>query len=88
MSNPLALEFFLSIIRDTAIDPGSILTATMDWLEGNQAEDGELQNPPDLLEWAHKLWWSEGGQNQPDSITGDMVRFGERSKTVEERTKQ
>ncbi|MBV7327869.1 hypothetical protein KFU94_06335 [Chloroflexi bacterium TSY] len=88
MSNPLALEFLLGVIRDTNIDSGSILTGAMDWLVDNQAEDGELHNPPDLLEWPHKPWWSEGGQNQPDSITGNLVRLGERSNVVEERTKR
>jgi len=35
LSNPLMLEFLLSIIRDTGIHPGTLLDKTPEWIESH-----------------------------------------------------
>ena len=87
-SNPLALEFLLSVFRDTGIEPGDLLDGAAAWVETNQADDGTLINPPDLLDWPHKPWWNEGGQTAPDSIVGNLIRFGKSAAQIEARTQQ
>jgi hypothetical protein len=71
-SNPLMLEFLLSIIRDTGLPIGDLLEGTPDWLEDNQNPDGSLKNPPELLNYPHAQWWPEG-QTIPASITGNLL---------------
>ena len=47
MSNPLMLEFLLTVMRDTGLPPGSLLDGTPEWVAIIQNEDGSLQNPPE-----------------------------------------
>jgi hypothetical protein len=73
MSNPLMLEFLLSVMRDTGLPPGSLLEGTPQWLASIQKEDGSLSNPPGLEEYPKAQWWEEG-QTIPDSITGNLLK--------------
>jgi hypothetical protein len=75
VSHPLALEFLLTIFRDTGIPAGNILDGTVEWVERNRKEDGSLENPDKLLDYPHAPWWSEGGQTAPDSITGNLIKL-------------
>ena len=86
MSNPLMLEFLLSIWRDTGIPLDGMLEGTGEWLENVQRDDGSLRNPPEILDYPHAPWWNEGGQSIPDSITGNLTALGLCPATVSERT--
>ena len=85
-SNPLMLEFLLSIVRDTGLDLGDLLDGTPAWLASVQNEDGSLQNPIDLLNYPRAQWWEEG-QTIPASITGNLIRLGICPEPVRERTR-
>ena len=74
MSNPLMLEFLLTMLRDTGLPPGSLLEGTPDWVEKIQNDDGSLQNPPGLGDYPRAQWWGEG-QDKPDSITGNFLKL-------------
>lgn len=74
-SNPLMLEFLLTILRDTGLPPGSLLAGTPEWLESIQKPDGSLGNPPQLVDYPRAQWWVDG-QNIPASITGNLIKFG------------
>ncbi len=74
MSNPLMLEFLLTVLRDTGLPPGSLLEGTPDWVEKIQNDDGSLQNPPGLGDYPRAQWWGEG-QDKPDSITGNFLKL-------------
>lgn len=87
-SNPLQVEFLLSVIRDTGLPAGNLLEGTVSWIEQNRSEDGSLKNPPGLLDYPHAPWWSGGGQNQPDSITGNLLKLGLCSPTLAESTQR
>jgi len=87
MSNPLMLEFLLSVMRDTGLSPGNLLDGTPEWVEGNQDEDGSLQNPQGLLEYPHAQWWEEG-QDKPASITGNLIKLGICPPIVRDRTRK
>jgi hypothetical protein len=87
MSNPLMLEFLLSVLRDTGLPPGNLLEGTPAWLEGIQNEDGTLQNPPGLLDFPHAQWWQEG-QDIPASITGNLIKLGLCPDSVRTRTRE
>ena len=71
-SHPLALEFLLSMLRLTGLPVGNLLDGTPQWLESQQNEDGSLKNLASVLTYPHAPWWSEGGQNEPDSIVGNL----------------
>lgn len=86
MSNPLMLEFLLSVMRDTGLPPGAILDGTPEWLASNQKDDGSLSNPPGLDQFPRAQWWEEG-QTMPDSITGNMIKYGLCPDTVRDRTR-
>ncbi|WP_391573805.1 prenyltransferase/squalene oxidase repeat-containing protein [Cohnella sp.] len=75
-SHPLALEFLLTIERDTKIPLTDLLEGTVDWIERNKNEDGSLKNPDSLHKYPHAPWWSNGGQSSPDSITGNLIKMG------------
>ncbi|RME57098.1 MAG: hypothetical protein D6790_13840, partial [Caldilineae bacterium] len=75
-SHPLALEFLLTVLRRTQIDPGPLLEGVAAWVEAHQGSDGALVNPPNLLDYPHQPWWQEGGQTAPDSIVGNLAAFG------------
>lgn len=74
MSNPLMLEFLLVVMRDTGLTPGTLLDGTPQWLETIQNPDGSLQNPPGISEYPRAQWW-DVGQDTPDSITGNLIKF-------------
>jgi|GEM_PF-457238 len=86
MSNPLMLEFLLTIIHTTGLPPGSLLDETPDWVESIQNDDGSLQNPPGLGEYPRAQWWGDG-QNKPDSITGNLLKLGLCPPPVRQRTR-
>ena len=86
LSNPLMLEFLLSVMRDTGLPPGSLLDGTPAWLASIQGEDGSLANPPGLGEYPRAQWWEEG-QTAPDSITGNLIKYGLCPKSVREKTR-
>ena len=87
LSNPLQLEFLLAIMRDTGISPGDLLDGTPEWIKKNLNEDGTLKNPHSLLDYPYAPWWSTGGQTLPDSITGNLIRFGHCPSTIANSTK-
>ena len=86
LSNPLMLEFLLTVIRDTGLPISSLLVGTPDWVETNQQEDGSLINPPGLMEYPHAQWWQEG-QKAPDSITGNLIKLGLCPTSVRQKTR-
>lgn len=86
LSNPLMLEFLLSMMRDTGLSPGPLLEGTPDWLASIQQEDGSLSNPPGLAEYPRAQWWEEG-QTIPDSITGNLLKHGLCPPSVREKTR-
>jgi len=86
LSNPLMLEFLLTLIRDTGIPLGTLLQNTPEWVEKIQKPDGTLGNPPELLDYPHAQWWQEG-QYMPDSITGNLIKHDLCLPTVQEKTK-
>lgn len=85
-SHPLALEFLLTIARDTNIPLTGLLEGTVDWVERNRSEDGSLMNPDSLHKYPHAPWWSSGGQSAPDSITGNLIKLGICSTSLAEST--
>lgn len=87
-SHPLALEYLLTMLVSNEIPIGSVLDGAPQWLESNQAEDGSLQNPPDLLGYPFAPWWVEGGQDDPTSPTGNLMKLGLCPPQVAERTKE
>ena len=86
LSNPLMLEFLLAVMRDTSLPPGSILEGTPAWLDSIQGEDGSLANPQGLGEYPRAQWWEEG-QTAPDSITGNLIKYGLCPEPVREKTR-
>lgn len=74
-SNPLMLEFLLSIFRDTGLAPGDLLEGTPEWLESIQQADGSLVNPSGFMDYPRAQWWQEG-QTNPASITGNLIKYG------------
>jgi hypothetical protein len=85
-SHPLALEYLLTVVRDTNIPVGNILEGTVAWLEKNRNQDGSLKNPDSLLKYPYAPWWSNGGQSAPDSITGNLIKLGLCSSSLTEST--
>jgi hypothetical protein len=76
-SNPLGLEFLLSVNRDTGVPVTKVLEGTPEWVLRNRAADGSLLNPASLRDYPLASWWAEwGGQRAPDSITGNLLRLG------------
>ncbi|HEU4965837.1 MAG TPA: hypothetical protein VFV52_18660 [Bacilli bacterium] len=85
-SNPLALEFLLSVVRDTRLPVGDILDGTPEWVERNRNEDGSLKNPDNLHQYPFAPWWSGGGQTIPDAIVGNLRRVGLSTPSLEQST--
>lgn len=72
-SNPIALEFLLSMMTTFGIPAGNLLDGTAAWVESVQNEDGTLRNPPSLFDYPLAPWWAgDGGQTIPDSIVGNL----------------
>jgi hypothetical protein len=92
-SHPLALEYLLSVLRDTGLPPGSLLDGAAAWVEANRKDDGSLINPPSVLDYPHAPWWelgevtAEGGQTAPDSITGNLYKHGKATQSLLESTR-
>lgn len=87
-SHPLALEFLLRVLHDSALPAGDLLDGAAEWVQANQNEDGSLKNPPDLLEYPHAPWWNEGGQSQPDAIVGGLLREGKANASILSKTRE
>ena len=76
-SHPLALEFLLTINRDTGLPLGDLLTGAPEWVVANLNTDGTLRNPPAIRDYPIAPWWVEaGGQTVPASLTGGLLRLG------------
>jgi hypothetical protein len=76
-SHPLALEFLLVVLVQNDLPPGDILDGAAAWVERNRAAAGSLINPPEVLDYPHAPWWNEGGQTAPDSIVGNLAKYGQ-----------
>ena len=88
-SNPLQVEFLLTIFRDTGIPTGNLLAGTAQWIEDQLNEDGTLQNSTALSKYPLAPWWTEwGGQRQPDSITGNLIKHGACTPKLAQSTRQ
>jgi hypothetical protein len=71
------LEFLLFILRDTGLPVGHLLDGAAAWVEANRNDDGSLKNPASVRDYPLAPWWVEsGGQTTPDSITGNLIKFG------------
>jgi hypothetical protein len=87
-SHPLALEFLLATLTQHDLPAGDLLDGASAWLERNRQPDGSLVNPPQVFEYPHAPWWDGGGQDKPDSITGNLIRYGKASRDLRESTMQ
>lgn len=87
-SHPLALEYLLRMLQDTKLPVGDLLDGAASWIESVQDENGKLVNPSDLHDYPHAPWWSEDGQNQPDSIVGNLIAFGKSNDAIIEKTRR
>ena len=88
-SNPLALEYLLGLMRHCEIPPGDLLNGCADWVEAQMEADGTLRNPPETRDYPLAPWWDkDGGQNQPDSITANLIRFDAATPSLVEKTKR
>ncbi len=88
-SNPLALEYLLGVMKHCAIPPGPILEGCAAWVESQMDAEGNLANPPETRDYPLEWWWREkGGQNMPDSIVGNLIRFGCARPSLIEKTKR
>lgn len=87
-SHHLALEYLLTILIANEIPIGTVLDGAPAWLQANQAEDGALINPPNILDYPHAPWWVSGGQDDPTSPTGNLIKLGLCPPQVVTRTQQ
>lgn len=86
-SNPLALEYLLSVMKYSQIPPGAVLDGVSDWVESQMDEVGDLKNPPETRAYPLAPWWQEqGGQTMPDSIVGNLIHFGRAEPSLIEKT--
>ncbi|MCI0710403.1 MAG: hypothetical protein L0154_09605 [Chloroflexi bacterium] len=87
-SNPLPVEFLLTVLSFNDIPPGDLLTGVGDWILAQMKDDGSLRNPPTLFDYPHAPWWVDmGGQQEPDSIVGNLMKFNACPPQLAERTK-
>jgi hypothetical protein len=86
-SHPLALEYLLRVLKDTEIPVGNLLDRAAAWVETVQDDNGKLINPPDLYDYPYAPWWSTDGQNQPDSIVGNLIAFGKANDSIIKKTR-
>lgn len=87
-SNPLALEYLLGVMRHSGIPAGSILDGAANWVEAQMDERGDLRNPAATRAYPLAPWWQEdGGQVMPDSIVGNLMRFGCATSSLIDKTK-
>lgn len=87
-SHPLALEYLLGMMKHAGVPAGSIFAGASDWLEAQMDEQGNLRNPPETRQYPLEPWWrEEGGQTVPDSIVGNLMRFGAAKPSLINKTK-
>lgn len=86
MSNPLMLEFLLTMMRDTGLPTGSLLDGTPEWVEMIQNKDGSFQNPPGMGNYPRAQWWGDG-QDKPDSIVGNLLKLKKCPPAVRQKTR-
>ena len=87
-SNPLALEYLLSVMKFARIGPGGILDGAADWTESQMDAAGNLRNPAETRHYPLAPWWRDnGGQTMPDSIAGNLLHFGCATDSLIDRTK-
>ena len=88
-SNPLALEYLLSVMKYAQIERGTILEGVSSWVESEMDEAGNLQIPESTRDYPLAPWWQEtGGQTMPDSIVGNLMHFGAATETLVDRTRR
>lgn len=88
-SNPISLEFLLTVIRDTEIPIGNLLDGTVDWLERNINEDGSFSAPDTLYKYPHAWWMAKDiDPTIPDSIVGNLKKLGLCTPTIDIYTKK
>ena len=88
-SNPLALEYLLGLMRHAGVPPGQLFDGTANWVEAQMDENGDLRNPPQTRDYPLAPWWREqGGQTLPDSIVGNLMRFGCATPALIDKTKR
>ena len=88
-SNPLALEYLLSVLKHCCIDSAAILDGTADWVENQMDERGDLRNPDSTRAYPLAPWWREkGGQTMPDAIVGNLLRLDAATPSLVEKTKE
>lgn len=78
-SHPLALEYLLTVMVQHDLPAGHLLDGVAAWVERSRQEDGSLANPPEVLDYPHAPWWNGGGQTMPDSIVGNLAKYGHAS---------
>lgn len=87
-SNPLALEYLLGLLKHCGVPAGSLLDGAADWVEAQMDERGDLRNSPETRDYPLAPWWQEdGGQTMPDSIVGNLMRFGCATSSLIDKTK-
>jgi hypothetical protein len=88
-SNPISLEFLLTVIRDTSMPTGNLLDGTVEWLERNIDEDGSFKAPDTLYKYPH-AWWMAKDINPtiPDSIVGNLKKLRLCTPVLEESAEQ
>jgi hypothetical protein len=75
-SNPLALEYLLTVMKYVDMPISSILDGTSEWVEAQMDSEGFLQNPSNIRNYPIAPWWQDdGGQNLPDSIIANLIHF-------------
>ena len=88
-SHPLALEYLLGVMKHCDMPPGPILEGSATWVESQMDDEGNLGNPPEIRDYPHQWWWREkGGQTMPDSIVGNLIRFGCASPSLIEKARR
>ncbi len=87
-SNPLALEYLLTVLKYTGLPVGTLLDGVSDWVESQLLADGYLKNPSETRNYPLAPWWQEdGGQSQSDAIVGNLIHFGKAHPTLIVKTK-
>ncbi len=88
-SNPLALEYVLTVMKHARIPPGRILDGAAKWVESQMDADGNLRNPESTRRYPLAPWWRDaGGQTMPDSIVGNLIHFGAATPSLADKTRR
>lgn len=89
-SHPLALEYLLMILGRYNVPVGNLLDGTLSWLDGVQQADGTLTQPDSLYTYPYAPWRGAedlGGQQEPDSIVGNLTKLGQATPQLSETTR-